>query len=213
MLMISRIVDGIKFGVYDTEKGTEQFVDRDYLIDIYHQHRIKIQGVEFDVNHGRLFIRSIIPQQDMSQCTTLQVKTKMLLGVDVRVFRDEITAVIANADVAQDGVTIRLSDFGHIFAWESTVMWSDEWGRKRITIIFDNNVKVKGVYSSMRSRRIWRSDLDIRELTDKEVVSEMYKNYFKDESVQRLNLASHIVDHRERFLYYRNMYGGRYALR
>lgn len=141
MLFVSRVVDGLKFGIVDTDDGTETLVYRDELNDAVLIHHVDIKGVKIGYNrglhHNTPFIKEIMAQQDMRQYTNLQAKTKTLLGVEVRVYDGEITAILADTRVAKDGVRVRLSDFGTTMSWESPVRWVNGDTKNKLILVLD----------------------------------------------------------------------------
>lgn len=172
MLFVSRVVDGLKFGIVDTDDGTETLVYRDELNDAVLIHHVDIKGVKIGYNrglhHNTPFIKEIMAQQDMRQYTNLQAKTKTLLGVEVRVYAGEITAILADTRVAKDGVRIRLSDFGATMSWESPVRWVNGDTKNRLILVLDDKIKMVGREAYIRKRGVC---LDISDITNNDVVS------------------------------------------
>ena len=112
MLYISRIVDQVNYGVVDTDDNKESFVDMRELKEAVLTHNLHIEGVEIHRNGFELIVT---PWQPPETCTRLQTKLKVLKGIDVRTYRNYISAIVVDSRVCNEQAVIRLSDFCKFF--------------------------------------------------------------------------------------------------
>lgn len=141
------------YGVVDTDDDTETFVSFGELIQIVDDLDIKIEGVHV-LKNSRAGMK-FIPYQDPRYCTKLQAKTKSLLGVDVRVYKNEITAIVTDYDVVKDGTRIRLSDFGSKIADAFYCDWvSRGKNSKKLILVLDDKIEVYGDHSNLLLREV-----------------------------------------------------------
>lgn len=110
MLYISRYISANRFGVVDTDDDSEENITTLDLYELVWQNHMKIEGV---VPSARsLYIE---PYQDERYVTGDMAKMKTLAGIEIRVWRNEITYVMLSG--AQEGVRIELSRFGSKINW------------------------------------------------------------------------------------------------
>lgn len=120
MLYISRIVAvpqsiiservGFKYGVVDTDDDSEQLVDDAYIVAATRNHKLHINGVER--GYGGDFKRySIIPYQLDSDITPNQLKLRLMTGVALTIWRNQLTKVSWGSLIGPRPIHIRLSDY------------------------------------------------------------------------------------------------------
>lgn len=131
MLYISRFVDPRQFGVVDTDDGVENLVR---YADLYTANNLglDIVGAEPD-RLDEIFIHQ--PVETMSR---QQVKTRTLLGVDVKIYNNEITNILL-CDI-QEPVTIRLSDYASACAGY-ILTGNDQGNGHKLTLVLDEKCR------------------------------------------------------------------------
>lgn len=143
----SRSVDygEMKYGVVDTDDYQEEIVSYAVLTKAVFELGIPILGVERVTYANRSTGIEVTPYQDDRYCTRLMVKTKTVLGVDIRVFNGEITAILINESVMRDGVRVKLSDFGDKITVDTMLRCeSVEPDDKSLIVELDDDVHVVG---------------------------------------------------------------------
>lgn len=143
MLFLSRYYGLDKYGVVDTDDGVEEFVDRQMLI------KACIIGVEIEgsdvhrstVSAGAFMLTGAAPWQDIKSLTPLQVKTKMILKVDVVTYNGMITNILWEPDEIMEPVTLRLSDFAGIVA-DRVFFGNAPCAMHKITVILDDKLEL-----------------------------------------------------------------------
>lgn len=196
MLYISRIVfdanssDPTKYGVVDTDDDVENFLTWQQINELSTILNMKIKGVEID--ESELFdpiVSSISPYQDKRYYSGKQAKTNALLGVDIRTWRDEITAVVVNTKVFHSDSYIRLSEYGKRISGVADIYSiGDGPVDGSLTLILDKSIEVYGNSLSILNSGIkW----DITEL-DVDFVSRIY-SYFRGHNVGQFSLRNHII--------------------
>lgn len=201
MLYISRILQNSdRFGVVDTDDDTETVCTRKELHDAIINHKLTIEGIVESKSFGYPCIQSITPYQDMRYCTTLQTKMKVLRGVDIRTYKNEITAILPNADVAEDRMRIRLSDYGQVINWDAIIKWEPPHTNKHMILVLDDNIAVVG--SEVRPS-IYRFYWDITEVTNQHVIDQFYNWLLFSEAIASDDWSLCIIDNEERMRYYR----------
>lgn len=177
MLIVSRVINGTTVGILDTDDGVETLVSRGELDDIVFKHGLHIAGVGVGVEMSFFgaqsdYIADIEVQQDMSQVTSFQAKMKTMVGVDIRVFNDEITAIFLDEDVIRSNTVIRLSDFGHKMNWGLQVRWRKEYHDKFVTLKYDDKLELDGKPIINRFHTI----TDLTDLSDADAI---YREYLR----------------------------------
>lgn len=102
------------YGIVDTDDDTEDIITEALLSYMVYELGMKVEGAERgeSPNWGQeLFIT---PYQDQRYCSSVHTKTKTLLGVDVRTYKGEITAIIADGKFFKGDTRIRLSKYGNV---------------------------------------------------------------------------------------------------
>lgn len=201
MLYLSRVIDTERalrelnrdvehplYGVVDTDDDVEEFVTYDELIGIVHYDGITIEGVVPFMGCGIAETVAIIPYQDMRYATKSQVKTKVLLGVDIRVFKGEIAHIIVNTSVAPDSVRIKLSDFGSYIGNAFYVDFTDG-PRKSLVLCFDDKIQFDNPFVDAEYMRDVYFDMSL--VSDSDVLYSLAKRNSKER-------LSRVIDNRGR---------------
>lgn len=181
MLFVSRLI-GSNYGVADTEDGVEEKVDamrlHNYVIDL----NIPIAGVIPSDDENVFPVISVY--QPLETMTQLQVKTEMLLGVSVKVYKDAISSISWDCKRISKPVAIRLSDFAKGCHDGILVNSGVKAYRHILTLILDDKVDF-----TMRSFRVpFGGNLgenglgiifNVKELTDASRVKLLYDIMFR----------------------------------
>ena len=191
MLYISRCFDGNKFGVVDTDDYVEEVVSWMDLYSAVIETGLDIKGVQLGLNSSGKFISVALPYQDPKFCSTLQVKTRTLLGVDITVYRDEITRIVVDGTVAIKDTRIRLSDFGTRISSHSTISWKSNHNRSKLILVVTDNVDIGGLAPSMCITDVV---IDVSEVSDGPVVTYMYKELIDLLHVLDIDWNEYMID-------------------
>lgn len=116
MLYISRFVGQSKYGVVDTDDGTETIITHkelwEYCIDLH----MDIKGVRLGTTVSRNKEKLCIKDVDVYQCpdfvTKEQAKLNVLRGITIKTYGSQIVSVFADRNVVPKGTRVRLSDYG-----------------------------------------------------------------------------------------------------
>lgn len=181
------------YGVADSDDGVEDRCDAETIINLISGYGIKIEGVDFRTNGGRRFdiSRSDIRVVQCDRWAKAEsAKLKMLHGVEVITFKDQITNISCN--ISRD-VSVRLSKYGSSCA--GYVFYdSDIKGPGRLTIVLDNDIKLS-------KYTLWWLDnvnvlVDVTEVTDEEKLKRLYFNFMGNQfwDGTLFDYFKHIVD-------------------
>lgn len=203
MLYISRSLGSSRYGVADTDDDTEEIVTWGQLSDLVIRLKLDIKGAVLGKNSGGVFLSVAEPYQDMRQYTNLQVKTKTLLGVDVRTYHNEIVRIIINGEVAKADTTIRLSDFGKVMSNNVSIVRINAEGDKKLTFVFDDKIAVAGVKPSMCMQGL---RFDIRELNDEDTIEDMYEDMMMLGYIAQVSWERYIIDREDRQKFWKCKY-------
>lgn len=145
VLYFSRILDNGQYGVVDTDDDVEEGVTWPTLMDLVLDYKLPIEGVEAYRNE-RIgdAIGTVTPYQDPRYCTAAQAKAKTLLGVDIRIFRNEVTFIEASGNLTKTDTRIRLSDYGTSMYSRIEVGWDCYDENKRLILVLDDKFTVFG---------------------------------------------------------------------
>lgn len=138
MLFISRRI-GFDYGVVDTDDDTEEVVTDDELRQLHNVFGLTISGLTM-----RDYIEPrVVVYQPEETITPLQVKTRVMKHVDIKVYKDMITSIRFRAsDIMGESVEIRLSDFGTRCA-DYVLAGNVYVGRfPKLRLIFDDKVSM-----------------------------------------------------------------------
>lgn len=186
----------ISIGVVDTDDGTETFVVEKRLVTLIQDYGLHIEGMQLGDTDLILPVVSLVPYQLPETYTTHQIKTKVLHGVDVRVYNGEITAILIDDSVTQDGIRLRLSEFGTSVSSTCVVKWLNtvDFRPRQLTLVFDNNIKLIDELLGMHGSGVY---LDISEVTDEDFMGKVLESIPK---LDNLNLfwRDYVIDTQNR---------------
>lgn len=196
MLYISRIINDpvidVKYGVVDTDDDVETLIGMEELSDIVLRKHIHIDGVILESSDSGQYVKDTVPYQDMRYYSAKQAKTKALLGVDVRVWRNIVTGILADGAVAKSDVRIRLSDYGTELAGGSYLGWTNisKLGQM-MTLVLDDKI----TDFDCSSHRVYGVRFDISEVTNQAIIDALfYRMSFilnNPRSIQRYLIDKH----------------------
>lgn len=194
MLYISRRIGANKAGVVDTDDGVEQIISL-YQLGSSMYKKLGVRGRTFTGMYQSSVI--VLPYQPDETRSPIQLKARLLTGVDIKVYNDIVTNINLSA-VLNPPVTIRLSDFGSKCS-DCLLLGNKDTGRHIITLVFDNKISV--------GDDAFRRDIEIIglgvqgvgvkfDLREAEDVSKIYSGLIRFNGWQ---ILSSVIDHRERF--------------
>lgn len=195
MLYISRRASMMVYGVVDTDDDVETKIHREDINTIVSQHNLHIEGVVTGVTDN--YVRELIPYQDMRYCRPVQVKTKALLGVDIRTYKDEISAILADDKLAKKYSSFRLSDFGAVVDWNVV---SKCWLGLSLIWELDDNITVTGKFTR-HCGLLEAGVIDIRNVSSEKIVEDVYTVMLVGEQTgfeSPSRLKGYIIDHEDR---------------
>lgn len=175
MLYISRIVNDpvidVKYGVVDTDDDVETLVGLEKLSDIVIRKHMHIEGVIVEASDSGLYVKDTVPYQDMRYYSAKQAKARTVLGVDVRVWRNIVTGILADGTVAKSDVRIRLSDYGTELAGGSYLGWTNisKLGQM-MTLVLDDKI----TDFDCSSHRVYGVRFDISEVTNQAIIDALF---------------------------------------
>lgn len=184
MLYVSRVLfDGDEYGDYmygivDTDDDVEEVVTWEVMSDAVVHKRVKILGTFIDEiaeTIGYPFMSRADPYQDPRYITMEMAKLKTLLGVELIVWRDEVTSIFIDCDTSARNVKFRLSDYCRRLSGVSPTGWTTgSPSIKNVTILLDDKIEIYGGSFPV----IFDSGInwDISEVTNVELISRLY-NY------------------------------------
>lgn len=204
MLYVSRLVwdetkptleDCEQYGIVDTDDDTETIVSMNELTNIVHTHNIPIAGVtKVEIGSGN-FTSKVEIYQHEKYCSSLQTKLKVMCGVDIRTYKDEITYLVADDSQARASTSIRLSSYGKRMHWQSPIGWINYMYENILVLVLDDNFEMMGPRPELFiSGVVW----DISQVTNKKLVDSMYKVLLSDAVADKLNIDGYIRDNPER---------------
>lgn len=137
MLYISRRIGANKVGVVDTDDGVEQIISL-YQFGSSMYKKLGVRGCTFTGRYQSGAI--VLPYQPDETRSPVQLKARLLTGVDIKVYNDIVTNINLST-VLNPPVTIRLSDFGSKCS-DCLLLGNKDTGRHIITLVFDNKISV-----------------------------------------------------------------------
>lgn len=180
MLYISRFVGAEKFGVVDTDDDVEEILNITQLKEAVLKSGIDINGVTVGLFNGDPWIARIEVYQAPSSVIRQQTKSKVLLGVDVKVFNNIITSIEWTASPTGEERVIRLSDYGtHIGARvfnQMVLAYSKNFcSPPLLRFILDDKLTC----DSKAFKAVSNLDVkfDLREVKDDRIAAIFYTNY------------------------------------
>lgn len=198
MLFVSRMLVTGKYGVVDTDDDVEEFVSADYLKSLVTQDGLKIRGVQVDTNTNAVV--SITPYQVESKRTKLQTKTRVMLGVDVVSYKDEVAAIIVRNKLKKDGVRIRPSQYGKRMCWNVPIWWMISSFPNQLVLVMDDNIEMVGDFAKFGNPGV---RLDLREVTNEALLDQVY-GYLTGSVLWNMDWSNYIEDYEERTAMWRS---------
>ena len=171
MLFISRFIGPDQYGVVDTDDGVEQVVDFSELYSAVCVDGLEIMGAR--KKDSSMSEASVMIAQPKETVSRMQTKAKILLNVDIKVYKNMITSIRWKRTDDDDLVDIRLSDFGTHVADYVLARNIAFGGCYKVCLVLDNKL----TYSpNAFCRRFFEHDIigkngigvifDLRELSD-----------------------------------------------
>lgn len=195
MLYISRRIGANKVGVVDTDDGVEQIISL-YQFGSSMYKKLGVRGCTFTGGYQSGAI--VLPYQPDETRSPVQLKARLLTGVDIKVYNDIVTNINLST-VLNPPVTIRLSDFGSKCSDCLLFGNGENIGRHIITLVFDDKISV--------GEDVFRHDIDVVsngvqgigakfDLCEAEDVSKIYSGLIRFNGWQ---ILSSVIDRKERF--------------
>ena len=201
MLYISRIlqdsnrVGGEAYGVVDTDDDVEELVDIDMLSAACFKHRLNVCGVTCRrTSSFGDYIGEIEVWQDPKYVTAKQSKLRMLTGVDLKLYKDEISYLAVDGNVTTGDISVRLSDYGKRMHYDSIIAYRHHSGTKRVFLVIDDKFLMKGRPKPCIPWVCW----DIREWSDFDAVSAFYHELMHDRFIDVATWNTWVLDKPER---------------
>lgn len=133
MLYLSRFVDSTHYGIADTDDDSEEVVRIVKLAEAA-SYNIKVEGID------ARRVNAIEVYQPVDTLSLFQLKTKVVLGVDIKIYHGIISSVRWDKGNITSPVTIRLSDYGKSCACFILTGNKQEDGHK-VTIVLDDSLE------------------------------------------------------------------------
>ena len=215
MLFISRITedefitpvtidDNVRYGVVDTDDDVETLVDIQQLSDAVFQYGLEIKGVKVKCDDTRRYINEVEISQDPKYLTGKQAKLKSLMGVDLFVYKGDITLVIADGFVSQhNDVVIRLSDYGKRMEWCIPVGWIHHRDINKLILVIDDKIEMVGQTPRLGGLYV---RYDIREVTNDALIERIYRSLMEDDTNPPSLWTNYVIDKQERMTYWIMMF-------
>lgn len=142
MLYISRCVYKTSYGVCDTDDGVEEIMDVDSLGSHLWNLDIDIAGTVFSsLPEMDRFVEGFEVYQPPETLSPLQIKTKMLCGVDVLTWRGVVTNIRYTHERVAKPIRLRLSDFGRGCA-DCILHSAKNIGFHKLTLVLDDRLRL-----------------------------------------------------------------------
>lgn len=202
MFYISRFVGAKKFGLCNTDDGVEQIVDGRQLESIVIGQGVEVKGVTVAPWNSSKRISLVDVYQ--VEFTTKQAKCKVMLGVDIKLFRGTITSI--EWDKSPNGMRrrIRLSDFGvacgaKLFHTMAVKYFRGAVRHSDLVLILDDKLQCdqKAFKYALNTDVMF----DLREVTDVKIANTFYLNYLNTNMADE-QLNEFVLDIPERLDYW-----------
>lgn len=197
MLYLSRVVGENKFAIVDTDDKTEEIVTRKKLHRIVEDLGIDIEGVEtYVTDDGQRRVFRLCPCQLDKYFSRKQLKTRMLRGVDITVYRDEITHIKIDTANIRCGDRIDLSEFGSKLAH---TVWFDQsyYDKKKfVVLVLKNGMNLSGITDSVGGSSCIR--WDISQVTDDNEAALIYEELVDKQCHLHDGVLEHVIDNERR---------------
>lgn len=194
MLYISRNIGAKQFGVVDSDTGAERIMSMSALRDFVLVEHADIEGVKIISTLSGLAIGEITPYQDIKYCTSRQVKLRVVSGVDIRTYKDEITTIIADNNIVKRDTRIRLSDYGSRMDGLIGIRWRNVGFEfdNFITLVVDDDITIVGTPPNPIGCGVrW----DVSECNNDYIVSYLYR-VLQANKINTARWSEYIVDSR-----------------
>lgn len=204
MLYVSRKIGVTKVGVVDTDDNVETILTLTELQRVTCELGLHVEGVttmdRFDLRDGSSKcihrVNVYVPPENV---TTSQTKLKVLLGVEVKVNNNRIVSVSWSLPGTKDRV-VRLSDYAG--SCGSSIFWAMKSQYRmttnpdsRLTFILDDNLALED--KTFKDVHELDVVLDVREVTNKDIVTNVYKSLLLQPSFMD-KLLPRIIDNEVR---------------
>lgn len=181
MLYISRaMIDSSTgeehYAITDSDDDIETQVSAEELSNAIFKYNLNIVGVEIQHDMVGEYINSICVHQHEKWSTPQRMKAKVMLGVDIRLFKGEIRAILINFDAVKGTVRIRLSDYGNKLEWFAGIGSRGSSIGKGVILVLDDKIEMVGpVRPSIHGVR-W----DISEVNNEAMIKDIYEELITD---------------------------------
>lgn len=192
MLYISRYITDYSYGVVDSDDGVETIVTREELAAVCITFRLKVKGVE--VKHGNMgwYVDAVEPYQDRNTYNKRQIKALTLLGVDLKIYDQEIVAISADSSVAKSDVVLRPSEFAKKL---SCFVKLNKSASCSLTIVLDDRIEVVGETFRVGLNGV---RFDLREVSNEMTAKSVYKDVVVEYPVPIDMWEHYIIDNDSR---------------
>lgn len=194
MLYISRLIPVCKYGVVDTDDNQETIVTQDQLKDLVLTLGLDIKGVVVKQSPFGATVEEVVPYQKPEDYSRLHLRTKVLKGVDIRVYNGEITGIFINDDALAPKTVIKLSDYGTHLS-DSVMLRRNKPSRDKKVIIVLNAGMVTS--ESMPSIHMCSIIWDVSALPD-DVVAGVYSEFMQANAYYTKIWDNLVIDNPER---------------
>lgn len=201
MLYLSRVVGDHKFAIVDTDDKTEEIVTRKKLHRIVEELGMDIEGIEtYVTDSGERKIFRMRPCQLDKYYSRKQLKTKVLRGVDITVYRDEITHIKVDTANIRRGDRIDLSEFGSKLA---NVVWIDQsyYDKKKFVVfVLKDGMNIAGMSENVGGSSCIR--WDISQVTDDAEAALIYEELVCKQCHLHDTVLEHVIDNERRDMFW-----------
>lgn len=182
------------YGVVDTDDDVEELMSYDDLMSTC-ELDINIEGIDYDMEFGDRVVRDAVPYQDPKYVTPLILKTKALRGVDIRVWRNEITYIVGDAKIMNGEVRLRLSDYAKRMHGSTMIGMKNALDYKsKLVLVLDDNISIYGAQLPALSRIVY----DMTEVTNDRFVFEFCADLRRHGLIPRY-YGLYLIDDYERY--------------
>lgn len=183
MLFISRRISNHSYGLVSTDDNYEVEITRNQLITLVCDKGKTIGGVDtecmYDADGAHLLVTRIYVYQPPETFSAIQIKTSLLLHVDITVWNSRISGIVVRGNEITVPVVVRLSEFGSCCG-DRLLLSSGVWGTHKATLVIDDGIKIGDIslLANYYGANIGVDNLgfkfDLREATDEDTVQNVY---------------------------------------
>lgn len=145
MLFISRRIADKSYGLVSTSDNSEIEITQKQLVELVCDKGKSVAGVEvscwYDADGVKAIVSGISVYQPPETLSVMQVKTSLLLHVDITVWNSRISGIVVHGDKIELPVVIRLSAFGTCCG-DRLLISSEAWGCHKVTFIVDDDIQI-----------------------------------------------------------------------